>query len=259
MSNYGFIITRHVNSEKTNLYWNQCVKLIRTLYPLKQIIIIDDNSNAEFVKSDFEYSNLTIIQSEYPGRGELLPYFYYLKYKWFPNAIIIHDSLFIHKRIPFEKITVSVLPFWHFKYDNENRYNILRIVSALSNNNNLIRKINKKEENVINFQFTNTNDKFNLCFGCQCYIKLHFLEILQHKYNITNLVHSIYNRKDRCSLERILGLLFCEEQPKLLQVGSLFGNIFKFPNAFDYNYDDYSNDLKRGKIVKLVVKVWTGR
>ena len=259
MSNYGFIITRHVNSEKTNLYWNQCVKLIRTFYPFKQIIIIDDNSNVEFIKPDFEYTNLTIIQSEYPGRGELLPFIYYLKYKWFQNAIIIHDSLFIHKRIDFSKFKMSVLPFWHCKYDNENQYNILRIASTLSNKHNLIRKINTKEENVIHFKFTDTNENFNICFGCQCYITLDFLEMLQHKYNITNLAHSIYNRTDRCSLERILGLLFCEEYPKLLQIQSLFGNIFKFPNAFTYNYDDYSNDLKRGKLVKLVVKVWTGR
>ena len=259
MSNYGFIITRHVNSEQTNLYWNQCIKLIRTFYPFKQIIIIDDNSNAEFVKPDFEYTNLTIIQSEYPGRGELLPYIYYLKYKWFPNAIIIHDSLFIHKRIDFSKFKMSVLPFWHFKYDTENKYNLLRIASALSNNNKLISKINKKEETVINFKFTNTNDNFNGCFGCQCYINLNFLEMLQNKYNIANLVHSIYNRTDRCSLERILGLLFFEEYPKLLQINSLFGDIFRFPKAFVYNYDDYKNDLNNKKLLKLVVKVWTGR
>ena len=40
METYGFIITRHVNSEKTNKYWNKCVKCIRTFYPLKKIIII---------------------------------------------------------------------------------------------------------------------------------------------------------------------------------------------------------------------------
>jgi len=261
MSNYGFIITRHVNSEKTNQYWNQCVKLIRTFYPLKQIIIIDDNSKAEFVKSDFEYTNLTIIQSEYPGRGELLPYIYYLNYKWFQNAIIIHDSLFIHKRIDFSKFKMSVLPFWHFKYDKENLPNTFRLASALSNNQNLFYKINKKEEIIINFKVnnTNTNDTFNGCFGCQCYIKLSFLEMLQNKYNITNLANSIYNRTDRCSLERILGLIFCEEYPKLLQIKSLFGEIFKFPNAFTYNYDDYKNDLNKKKIIKSVVKVWTGR
>jgi hypothetical protein len=259
MSTYGFIITRHVNSEKTNQYWNQCVKLIRKFYPLIQIIIIDDNSNTEFVKSDFEYTNLTIIQSEYPKRGELLPYIYYLKYKWFPNAIIIHDSLFIHKRIPFEHIKMPVLPLWHHKYDKDNQYNLFRIAASLSNNNKLIRKLNNKIDNVINFTVTNTNDKFNICFGCQCYIKLSFLEMLQYKYNITNLVNSIYNRTDRCSLERIFGLLFCEEYPKLLQIKSLFGDISKFPKAFAYNYDDYKNDCKQNKLINLTVKVWTGR
>ena len=257
MSNYGFIITRHVNSEKTNLYWNQCVKLIIKFYPLNQIIIIDDNSNQEFVKSDFEYTNLTIIQSEYPRRGELLPYIYYLKHKWFPNAVIIHDSLFIHKKIPFEKLKMPVLPFWHHKYDNENKPNLLRIVSKLSNNHKLFNKLNKKEE-IIKF-LNNDNDTFNLCFGCQCYIKLSFLETLQNKYNINDLVHVIHNRTDRCSLERILGLLFCEEYTKLLQIKSLFGNIFNFPKAFKYKYHDYANDCKQNKIINLVVKVWSGR
>ena len=47
---YGFIITRHVNSETTNKYWNQNIKLIRTHYPLKQIVIIDDNCYCYFIK-----------------------------------------------------------------------------------------------------------------------------------------------------------------------------------------------------------------
>jgi hypothetical protein len=257
MSNYGFIITRCVNSDETNRYWNQSVKLIRNYYPLRQIVIIDDNSNQNFIKADFDYKNLNIIQSEYPGRGELLPYIYYLKYKWFPNAIIIHDSLFIHKKFDFEKMSIPVLPLWHHAYDKENQHNILRIVSGLKTNRTLIKKINKKEEMVINLGFS--NDNFNLCFGGQCYIKLRFLEGLERKYNISNLVNFIHNRTDRCSLERILGLLFCEEYPKLLRVNSLFGDILKQQRAFNYNYDDYSNDLKNRQIIHPFVKVWTGR
>jgi len=257
MANYGFIITRHVNSEQTNRYWNQCVKLIRTFYPLRQIVIIDDNSNQEFVKADFDYKYLTVIQSEYPKRGELLPYYYYLKYKWFPNAVIIHDSLFIHRRIPFEKLAIPVLPLWHHTYDKENVNNILRITSSLKNSYSLVGKITKKEEIVINLGFS--NDKFNLCFGGQCYIKLNFLELLENKYNITNLVHVVHNRTDRCSLERILGLLFCEEYPKLIKLRSLFGDIMKQPRAFSYNYDDYNNDLNQKKVIHPFVKVWTGR
>ena len=258
MSNYGFIITRHVNSEKTNRYWNQSIKLIRTFYPLRQIVIIDDNSNYEFVKADFDYKNLIIIKSEYPKRGELLPYYYYLKYKWFPNAVIIHDSLFIHKKIHFEKFSMPVIPLWHHIYDKENVNNIIRIASSLKNNRVLLNKIYKKDEIIINLGVS-SHDKFNLCFGGQCYVKLGFLEMLENKYSISNLVHVIHNRTDRCSLERILGLLFCEEYPKLLRISSIFGDIMKQYRAFNYNYDDYNNDLKNKKVINPFVKVWTGR
>ena len=79
MDNFGFIITRHVNSSKTNKYWNRCVKLINIYYPSKPIIIIDDNSDDDFLKEDSRYENVTVIKSEFPGRGELLPYIYFLK------------------------------------------------------------------------------------------------------------------------------------------------------------------------------------
>ena len=98
IDNYGFIITRHVNSEKTNMYWNRCVRCIRTFYPLKKIVIIDDNSDQSFVKDEFNYRNVIHIQSEFPGRGELLPYYYFHKNKFFENAVIIHDSVFFHER-----------------------------------------------------------------------------------------------------------------------------------------------------------------
>ena len=256
MSNYGFIITRHVNSEQTNNYWNQSVKLIRTFYPLRKIIIIDDNSKQEYIKADFDYKNITVIQSEYPGRGELLPYIYYLKYKWFPNAVIIHDSLFIHKRIPFEKFNMPVLPLWHHIYDKENINNLRRISSVLNRNQHLIKKINGNDINILGL---NNNDKFNLCFGGQTYIKLHFLERIQNKYKLTNLVDVVHNRTDRCGLERILGLLFCEEYPELVKINSLFGDILKQNRAFNYNYDQYKEDLKHKKVIHPFVKVWTGR
>jgi len=83
MDTFGFIITRHVNSEKTNKYWNNSVKLLRTFYPFRKIVVIDDNSDYSYVKSDFEYKNVEIIQSEFPGRGELLELFYFIKYKFY--------------------------------------------------------------------------------------------------------------------------------------------------------------------------------
>jgi hypothetical protein len=256
MPNYGFIMTRHVNSETTNRYWNQCVKLIRATYPLKQIVIIDDNSNYRYVKPDFLYKNVLIIQSEYPKRGELLPYIYYLRYKWWPSAVIIHDSLFIHRRVNFENFNVPVLPLWHHVYDRENVNNITRIASALNNNTKLINKIVGPSVNVLGM---NRLNNFNLCFGGQTFINLKFLEMLQQKYNIKNLINVIHNRTDRCSLERVLGLLFCEEYPRLKRLRSLFGDIMLQRRAFNYNYDEYIHDFKHHKAIHRFVKVWTGR
>ena len=255
MSSYGFILTRHVNTEQTNRYWNQCVKLIRTYYPFRQIIVIDDNSNKDFVKADHQYNNITFIDSEYHGRGELLPYIYYLKYKWFPNAIIIHDSLFVHRRIPFETFSLPVIPLWHHNYDKENLDNLLRIGSVLTNNHNIMKKIRGSSINILG---TNKDTPI-LCFGGQSYIKLGFLQLLQNKYKITNLVNVIKNRTDRCAFERILGLLFCEEYPKLCKISSLFGDILKQNRRFNYTFDNYNDDLKQKKVLHPFVKVWTGR
>jgi hypothetical protein len=252
---FGFIITRHVTSEKTNKYWNQNVKLLRLLYPLRQIIIIDDNSNPEFVKSDYEYKNVKIIESEYPGSGELLPYIYFLRNKWFSNAVILHDSVFFHKRISFNKITEPVLPLWHFKYDKENLPNLLRISSGLKNNYNIIQRLTNAQNNVLGM---NSNNDFICCFGVQSYINHSFLCNIENKYGFTNLVNYVKNRTDRCAMERIMGLLFTLEYPNIIKYKSLLGNIHNIGN-WGYTYDEYEENFHKNKVVKVVVKVWTGR
>ena len=48
---YVFIMTRHVNSETTDNYWKECYKNIRNSYPDKSIVIIDDNSNYDYISN----------------------------------------------------------------------------------------------------------------------------------------------------------------------------------------------------------------
>ena len=123
---YGFIITRHVNSIKTNKYWNYCIQCIRRFYPSEKykIVVIDDNSKKEFLKEFNNYENVTYIQSEFPGRGELLPYYYFYQYHFFKKAVIIHDSVFFQKRIKFENIHLPVLPLWHFENEKKEKTNL---------------------------------------------------------------------------------------------------------------------------------------
>ena len=254
MDSYGFIITRHVNSENTNKYWNNCVKLLRTLYPLRKIVIIDDNSNPQFVKSDCDYTNLIVINSEFKGRGELLPYYYYLKNKFFDNAVIIHDSVFFHKRVNFEVLqNINVLPLWFFYADKENVDNTLKISNVLSNRYDIQKKVTLNEV-VLGIKHL----KWYGCFGCQSYINHNFLLSIENKYNISRMIHIVQNRKDRCCLERIFGAIFFTEYQKSMNRKSLLGNIMKY-QKWGYSYNDYEKDLKKGTIPKAIVKIWTGR
>ena len=255
MDTYGFIITRHVNSETTNKYWNNCVRCIRRFYQRRKIVIIDDNSNTEFVKPFANYINVEIVNSEFPGRGELLPYYYFFKNKYFNNAVIIHDSVFFHRRINFENmIGFKVIPLWHFNPDTLDLDNTIRISSRLKN------------FGLINDKLTLSNTVLGLkhfksygCFGCQTFINHTFLTYIQEKYSITNMISQVKCRPDRCCLERILGAIFCTENEKIVTTKSLLGDIMLCPRKFSYTYDTYINDIKNKKVPQPIVKVWTGR
>lgn len=258
MNSFGFIITRHVNSEITNNYWNCSVQCIRRYYPLYKIIIIDDNSNQLFLKSEREYENLEIIQSEHHGRGELLPFYYMLKRKLFDNAVILHDSVFFHKRIKFENLIgkAKVISLWHFDGDKENCNNSVKVASLLRHSSIIKSHLSFWD---MPFGFISSG-KWTGCFGCQCFINLKFLEHLENKYAITRMVSSVKTRSDRCSLERIMGILFFTEgKSNTVHLHSIFGNIFQYQLFDKYKYSNYIEDKKNNKLPKSVVKVWTGR
>jgi len=83
--------------------------------------MIDDHSKTEYVTPiPASYTNITLIQSELdPGRGELLPYYYFHKYNAtiFNNAshaCILHDSVFVNSSTVFSPETMpeTVRPLW---------------------------------------------------------------------------------------------------------------------------------------------------
>ena len=221
---YGFIITRHVNSVKTNKYWNICIQSLRRFYPSEKykIVVIDDNSKKEFLKEFNNYQNVTYIQSEFPGRGELLPYYYFYKYHFFKKAVIIHDSVFFQKRIKFENIHLPIMPLWHFENEKkENIVNSYRLVNVLQNNKNIIDKLYELD----NFVLKWTQDDWIGCFGCQSYISYNFLAHINKKYNLFSLLHVVNNRADRCCLERIFGIIFCLNCPDIVNNKIFWSNM----------------------------------
>lgn len=247
----GFIVLRHVNSELTNQYWNQSVKLLRNFYPDNEIVVIDDNSNQEFVKSEYDYKKVTIIQSEYPGRGELLPYIYFYKYKWFDNAVFIHDSVFIHKKINFNEFIESsnnkAISLWYFGNNNSELEHVVDIAKNLNYSENIKQHLSIWNTNI-----------WRSCFGVMSLINYNFLTEIIEKYNLLNLIDVVKTRSDRCALERIMGVIFYIETN---ETNTVFGDIGKcHKNSNDsYKYNDYIKSFYNKRLPNYVIKVWTGR
>lgn len=254
---YGFIIVRHVNSEITNRYWNQSVSCIQKHYPGQKIVVIDDNSDQTYVKAEMNYHNVTFIQSEYPGRGELLPYYYFHKHHFFDHAVIIHDSVFFHKKVDFEKILhLPVAPLWYFRADQENVDNSIRIVKHLKNNENIVKQLTNTDNMIMRMSFLHT--KWAGCFGVMSWISYSLLDRINKEHDLFQMLRCVTCRKDRCCLERIMGVLFILYFPNLTQTKCLFGNINGYLR-WGYTFQEYEIDVKKNKLPKKIIKVWTGR
>jgi hypothetical protein len=252
MNDFGFIITRHVNSEKTNRYWNHSVKLLRTLYPDKKIIIIDDNSNQNFVKADFDYQNVIIVKSEFPGSGEILPYYYFLERKWADSMIFLHDSMFLNRPFHDDELDHSARFHWHFTSNSaDDKRKINLYLSSLQNNNELLEF------------YQNSSSRWKGCSGGATIIDYDTTLLLETKYKIFNvLTMVIKRRKDREAFERVLGILAFYEGLVNEQTVSNFGDIFGYPGAFE---SEHTNPETASHIVKqrgyntAILKVWRGR
>ena len=91
---YVFVILRNIQKTSDNDLWLSCYHSIRQFYT-NQIIIIDDNSTVNTVNG--KLVNTEIIQSEFNGAGEILPYYYFNKEKWSDTMIFMHDSMVLHR------------------------------------------------------------------------------------------------------------------------------------------------------------------
>jgi hypothetical protein len=238
---YGFIILRHVRCNKTNNYWIECYDCIRNFYPLNSILIIDDNSNYSFI-TEKEITNTIIINSEFKGRGELLPYYYYLQNKFVDKVIILHDSVFIQNYINFDIYNNIFL--WEFEHYWDDKKKELEIISKLDNYKIIYNYYNKKK-------------LWKGCFGAMSVISYDLLKSINDKYNISKLLNYITCRNERSNFERIIAVLITNETKNNINKTSIFGNIKTFCK-WEYTYEEYIND-KNKHSKDLIVKVWTGR
>ena len=228
----GFIILRNVNSEETNKYWIRCYNSIRKFYPENNILIIDDNSNLNYLTNEALYKT-TLINSEFPGRGELLPYYYYLQNKLFDVAVIFHDSVFIQQKINFDIDKYKII--WTFEH----------YWDLIEDETKMIKSFKDDEL----YEFYKNKSMWNGCFGGMSIITHDYLMHINNKYDISKLLDFVLNKTFRMAFERVIGCLLEKEY----NTKSLLGNIHAYcPWNISFKNIDRYKELP-------LLKVWTGR
>jgi len=244
LKTFGFIMSRHVRCATTNEYWIEACRCIREFHPENLIIIIDDNSNQEFVTENNVY-NCIVIQSEFHGAGELLPYYYLHKTRLLDKACIINDGTFIKKAIDPENVH-DVQFLWNFCSCLNDEEPIVRCII----NDILLCDADTRSSLIDRYN----NHQFQGCFATMSIISYAFIDHLVKKYGIFYILPHIRGRPWRCSLERLFAVLcFNETSPT-----TLIGEIFNHPSPFLLNLDGYQSSYKNNYDYPAY-KIWTGR
>jgi hypothetical protein len=221
MPSLGFIILRCVRNELQGKFWKTAYESIRRFYPDNPILIIDDNSDYAFINREDERAtyNTLFIQSEYPGRAELLPYIYYLQLKIADSVCFLHDSAFLNSRcLDMDVDTYKI--FWCFEHFYDNVEEEKEILRALKNSDELL-------------EFYDQKDLWKGCFGGMSVVNHSYLTMLNERYDLSRLLDHIYNREKRYRFERVISCILQASH----RTDYLFGDIMAY-NCWGVQYAD---------------------
>ena len=175
--------------------------------------------------------NCQIVDVEEKDRrsAELLPYIYFYKYKWFNKMLFVQDSVFINKYIDFSEFKdVKFIAYNTPEEDFGSGNQVNTLLENISNNNEI--------------KILRDSLKWKSCWGVQSFIEYDFLQIIEKKYNIENLINHIKDRPHRVGFERVFGLLCCNEKKSLNDDCSICGNYINIEST-DYDAGDINNIL----------------
>lgn len=242
---FGFVVTRCVRSREHDLLWRHCVRCVRECYPSVPIVVLDDHSDGYCV-STCDDPNVTIVASDRrPGCAELLPYLYLRTSRRFDKAVVLHDSVFLHR--PFAPGVVedvaTVRYLWSFEeHEPYYRTGTERMLACLG--------IDPDE-------YVRKEWQGFGCFGTMSIMTLAFLDRLFERYPLENLEPLLHTRLDRMCLERAFAIA-CFLALEKRVAPSVHGDIVQYM-PYNTTYGQYVDRNAYWRSTYPIVKVWNGR
>lgn len=238
---FAFVILRCVRSADQNRLWKRAVASVREFYPTQQIVVIDDNStHADPVPSE---DGIVVIQSEFPGAGEALPYYYFLKHRWAERMVFLHDSMFLKRCFKEHELLPRNRFLWHFDI---HRWDDNAIINRIMETPELIA-------------YNANKNLWHGCFGAAMIVSYDTLLAIENRYGtIQRCIERIRTRHERMAFERILAILMFKEGVVSLGACSINGLIFRHPRAF-FPITEEEMDRYKRSYHGLCMKEWIGR
>nr|QBK86971.1 MAG: hypothetical protein LCMAC103_03130 [Marseillevirus LCMAC103] len=246
-----FIIARHVKSASTKPLWEHSYASIRRVHPDAPILIIDDRSTYPpgDTAGGAPLTNCTVVASEHPQRGELLPYYYFHKLRPARKAVVVHDSVFVNRPLDVAGVTTHRF-LWHFTTHqwDEDRH-VLPVLAKCKNGARLCALYKDKKS-------------WLGCFGAMSIVTWDFLHRIDETYNFFDtLLPAIVGRPSRMWFERIYAVACVSLDAQRASVsGDVFAWIEKEGLRWGQSYAAYLRSPRRLQYDALpLMKVWAGR
>ena len=97
------------------------------------------------------------------------------------------------------------------------------------------------------------------CFGVQTLIDYDFIEKIQEKYKIFDLLKFIDSRNKRMNFERVFSVLCTLLDNDIYERKSIYGDIHDYME-WGYDYNKYVKDKDKDILDKFdLIKIWNGR
>lgn len=213
----GFIIPSYCDSDLHLAQLNRCIHSIRRFHPNETILVINDYSKVDISSITNQYNNIQIIDSPCKGAGDMVTYMVYRDHPLFKKAVIIQDSMALEKKIDRLETIDTIQYLWYFTNhrlhwsiieEPQNEYNISH---NIKNHDDLVLHcidtlVQKEDFKKFAKDLYHEKDKWSGCFGCLSIVNYSFLEELNNKTGIIEILSQMNNNRLRRAAESIFAL-----------------------------------------------------
>jgi hypothetical protein len=215
---YGFIVAACLRNESHTTSLKNCIESIKLKEESPKIVVVMDFTSSK-VYVDQIVSTYPDVIFELETRhvpADMLLLHYFKEKKYFDVAITLQDSMRLKKKLPIPT-NPEIDYLWYFTNhrvhwsiieEPRTEFNISKGIKTHDDlNHYIIDNVLESSEFRKYCQVTyNNKEHWSGCFGCCCIISYEFLEKLDEKTKLINLMYNMTSNRLRRSIESLFSL-----------------------------------------------------